>query len=212
MRLADVQAMLDNPNIKAIFAMRGGHGCAQIVDDLDFTNFLQHPKWVIGFSDVTTLHLQLHQLGVISVHGVMPKQFPDSAYKTSIASLRETLFKGKAIISAKATSSNRLGAAQAPVIGGNIIIICSNLGTKLDVDTKGKILVLEEVGEKFYTIDRLMVPLKRSGKLQHLAGLVIGGITDLQDNPEMPFGQNHRRAYFGSRKRIYLSVSISYAH
>ena len=143
--------------------MRGGNGCAHIVDDLDFTNFLQHSKWVIGFSDVTTLHLQLHQLGVVSVHSVMPQQFPDPAYKTSIASLRETLFKGKAIISAKAISNNRLGAAQAPVIGGNIIIICSNLGTPLDVDTKGKILVLEKVGEKFYTIDRLIVQLKRSG-------------------------------------------------
>ena len=92
-------------------------------------------------------------------------------------------------MSAKPSNNNRLGEAQAPVIGGNMIIICSNIGTQLDVDTNGKILVLEEVGEKFYTIDRLMVQLKRSGKLEHLAGLVIGGITDLQDKPEMPFGK-----------------------
>lgn len=188
-RLADVQTMLDDPNIKAIFALRGGHGCARIVDDLDFTNFLQHPKWVIGFSDITTLHLQLHHIGAVSIHGVMPEHFPDPSYKSSIASLKTALFEGKATILAEPTSNNRLGEAKAPVVGGNLIIICSNIGTQLDVDTKGKILVLEEVGEKFYTIDRLMVQLKRSGKLQHLAGLVIGGITDLQDKPEMPFGK-----------------------
>lgn len=186
-RLADLQAMIDDPKIKAIFALRGGHGCARIVDDLDFTNFLQHPKWVIGYSDITTLHLQVHHVGAVSIHGIVAKHFLDPAYETSIESLRVALFEGKANIVAEPAINNRLGKAQALVVGGNLIIICSNIGTQLELDTKGKILVLEEVGENFYTIDRLMVQLKRSGKLQHLAGLVIGGITDLKDNPAMPF-------------------------
>ena len=188
-RLVDLQSMLDNPNIKAIFALRGGHGCARIVDDLDFTNFLQHPKWIVGFSDITTLHSQLHHLGVTSIHGEMPKHFPEPAYEPSINSLKVALFEGRATLVAEPTSYNRLGEAKAPVVGGNLTILCSNIGTKVDLNTKGKILVLEDIGEKLYTIDRMMVQLKRSGKLQHLAGLVIGGMEALQDKPDMPFGK-----------------------
>jgi len=182
--------MLDHLNTKAIFALRGGHGCARIIDHLDFTTFLNHPKWIVGFSDMTTLHAQLHNLGIISLHGEMPKHFPDPAYATSINSLKVALFEGKVTIVAVPTTHNRFGEAKAPVVGCNLTIICSNIGTKLDLNTKGKILVLEDVGEQLYAIDRMMVQLKRSGKLKHLAGLVIGGMEALQDNPNMPFGKN----------------------
>jgi len=108
LRLADLQSMLDNPNIRAIFAFRGGYGSARIVDSLEFNNFLKHPKWLIGFSDITTIHLRLHQLGVVSIHGEMPKHFPDPAYATSIHSLKVALFEGTAQITSKAQGYKRL--------------------------------------------------------------------------------------------------------
>lgn len=190
LRLVDLQAMLDNPNIRAIFALRGGHGTARIVDSLDFTYFLQHPKWLIGFSDITTLHLKVHQIGVASIHGEMPKHFPDPAYETSIHSLKIALLEGTTQLTGIPQIHNRLGQTIAPVVGGNLAIICSNIGTPTDLDTQGKILVLEEIGEQLYTIDRMMVQLKRAGKLQDLAGLVIGGMVAVKDATDMPFGKN----------------------
>lgn len=189
LRLVDLQSMLDNPNIRAIFAFRGGHGSARIIDSLEFTNFFKHPKWLIGFSDITTLHLKMHQLGVVSIHGEMPKHFPDPAYASSIHSLKVALFEGAAQITSKPQVYNRSGQTIAPVVGGNLATICSNIGTPTDLDTRGKILVLEDTGEQLYAIDRMIVQLKRAGKLQHLAGLIVGGMVAMKDSADMPFGK-----------------------
>jgi muramoyltetrapeptide carboxypeptidase len=190
LRLVDMQNMLDDPMIKAIFAYRGGHGTTRIIDALDFKIFLQSPKWMIGFSDFTAMHLKLHQLGVVSIHGEMPKHFPNNLYQSSINSLKLLLFTGQTQLTAKPNVHNRLGEALAPVVGGNLVVICANIGTDSDIDTKGKILVLEDVGEQLYALDRMMVHLKRAGKLQHLAGLIVGSMVGMQDKPNIPFGKS----------------------
>jgi muramoyltetrapeptide carboxypeptidase len=190
LRRADLQKMLDDPTIKAIIAYRGGYGSTRIMDDLDFSQFLQHPKWVIGFSDLTTIHLQLHQLGVVSIHGEMLWHFDDERYQSSWASLKALLFGKPVKIIAKPDIRNNLGEVQAPVVGGNMMMICTNIGTKSDLDTRGKILVLEEVDENLYALDRMMVQLKRTGKLDHLAGLIVGGMVTMKDKTQDPFGKD----------------------
>jgi muramoyltetrapeptide carboxypeptidase len=190
LRSSDVQAMLDDPNIKAIFAYRGGHGTTRIIDTLDFTQFLQHPKWLVGFSDITAMHLKLHQLGVVSIHGEMPRHFPDSLYQSSINSLKLALFKGVTKLTAKPNVNNRAGDASAPVVGGNLAVICANIGTEIDLDTRGKILVLEDIGEQLYAIDRMLVQLKRTGKLAHLSGLVVGSMVAMKDRLKDSFGKS----------------------
>jgi muramoyltetrapeptide carboxypeptidase len=190
LRRADLQNMLDDPTIKAIIVYRGGYGTTRIIDDLDFSQFLQHPKWFIGFSDLTTIHLQLHRLGVISIHGEMLWHFDDERYQSSWASLKDLLFGKPCKITAKPDVRNTLGEARAPVVGGNMMMICTNIGTSSDLDTKGKILVLEEVDETLYALDRMMVQLKRTGKLDDLAGLIVGGMVSMKDRTQDPFGKD----------------------
>ncbi|MEL6539239.1 MAG: LD-carboxypeptidase [Bacteroidota bacterium] len=174
-RVADLQHALDSPTIRAIFTFRGGYGMNRIIDGIDTQGLQRSPKWVIGFSDITTLLLKLHcQANVVGIHGEMALHFGMPAYKSSVESLRQLLFRGTAQLSAPAHLQNRLGRVKAPVVGGNLTTLCSHLGTNLELDTRGKILVLEDIGEKDYAIDRMMIQLKRAGKLQHLAGLVVG--------------------------------------
>ncbi len=189
-RAEDLQWALDDPTIKAVISLRGGYGTTRIVDQLDFTRFLKSPKWVIGFSDVTALHIRLHNLGVASVHGAMLMNFPSPAHKTSIDSLRTLLFEGTAHLTAPANSLNRLGAVTAPVVGGNLVLICNNMETLSALDTKNKILVIEEVGGYLYALDRIMVQLKRAGKLKDLAGLVVGKMVYMQDLSSLPMNKS----------------------
>ena len=187
-RWQDFQQMLDDPKLKAIICARGGYGTTRIIDRLDFTSFLKYPKWIVGFSDVTALHLKLHQLGIESIHSVMPIQFPKPEHEESIESLRRILFGEVGLIQAKASELNRLGSASGQAIGGNLSLLVDSLGTSTEVDTIGKILVIEEVGEYRYKLDRMFTQLKRARKLDHLAGLIIGHMTDIQDT-EISFGQ-----------------------
>ena len=189
-RIEDLQGALDDPTVKAVFALRGGYGTTRMVDQLDFTQFLKSPKWVIGFSDITTLLIQLHQLGTVSVHGEMPTNFLKPQYASSLASLKTLLFEGTARLTAHPSTLNSLGTVTAPVVGGNLTLLCNNLGTPSALDTNNKILVIEEVGEQLYALDRTMVQLKRTGKLRHLAGLVVGSMVDMKDDPNNPFGKS----------------------
>ncbi|MEM9417093.1 MAG: LD-carboxypeptidase [Bacteroidota bacterium] len=189
-RTGDLQWAFDDPTIKAIFTLRGGYGTTRIVDKLDFTQFLKHPKWVIGFSDITTLLIQLHQLDIVSVHGEVLKNFLKPQYTSSIASLKTLLFEGTAQLTASPSQLNRVGIVTAPVVGGNLTLLYNNLETPSALDTNKKILVIEEVDEHLYALDRVMVQLKRTGKLQHLAGLVIGGMVAMKDEPSNPFGKS----------------------
>lgn len=188
-RLSDFHHMLDSPSIDAIFCARGGYGTTRILDQLDLSEFIKNPKWILGFSDITALHLRLHQLGVPSIHGCMPAQFSNPGYAVSVERLRQLLFSDQPIeVLADANHYNRSGVASGIIIGGNLSLVVDALGTSTEPDTAGKILVLEEIDEQLYKIDRMFTQLKRAGKLSQLAGLVIGHMTDLKDT-ELPFGQ-----------------------
>ena len=186
-RLADLQSMLDDPSIKAIIFARGGYGTTRILDQLNFDSFLKKPKWICGFSDITSLHLKLQALGVQSIHATMPVLFSKPESALSVESLNQILV-GKSIpLEAAFNSKNIIGKATGPMVGGNLSLIVDSLGTSSEIDTTNKILVIEEIEEYLYRVDRQLVQLKRAKKLQSLAGLVVGHLTDIKD-PEY-FGE-----------------------
>lgn len=187
-RFDDLQEMLDDPNIKAIIAARGGYGTTRFLDKIDFTPLMRDPKWLIGFSDVTALHLKLFKLGIKSIHATMPILFSNRDGASSIESLRKILVGESPIISAESNQSNKFGKVTAQAMGGNLSLIVDSIGTSCDPDTNGKILILEEIDEYFYKVDRMMMHLKRSGKLDNLAGLIVGHMTDMKDL-KLPFGE-----------------------
>lgn len=188
-RRHDLQAAFDNPEIKAIFAARGGYGTVRIIDQLDFQTFKKHPKWIIGFSDITVLHSHLHhRVGVCSIHGQMPKSF-DSSTKEALASLKHALFGDLIDFQyTQHTFPNRPGEGVGQLIGGNLAILHSILASPSDGSYDNKILFIEDVGEQHYNIDRMLWSLKRANKLAKLQGLIVGGFTSLKDN-DPPFGQ-----------------------
>ena len=187
-RCSDFQQMIDDPEIKAIVCARGGYGTTRIIDALDFSSLYKNPKWIVGFSDVTALHLKLFKAGIKSVHGTMPLLFSNVESSSSIESLRRSLVGESEVITSKPNPLNKFGKATAQVMGGNLSLVVDAIGTANDPDTNGKILVLEEIDEYKYKIDRMLIHLKRSGKLDNLAGLVVGHMTDIKD-PELPFGE-----------------------
>jgi muramoyltetrapeptide carboxypeptidase len=189
-RLEDLQTALDDPECDAIICSRGGYGTVRIIDQLDFSAFLEKPKWLVGFSDITILHACLNNYNVSTIHGVMPRYFFDSEGKPGedLTSLMK-LITGEGInYGVKSTEFNRCGKANAELVGGNLSILTSLQGTTYDLDTEGKILFLEDIDEFLYHTDRMIHQLKLSGKLDHLAGLIVGDFTDMKDN-ESPFGK-----------------------
>ena len=186
-RAAVFQEYIDNEEIEAIWLARGGYGSIRIIDKLDFTKFLQHPKWIAGFSDSTVIHGKLSRLGVPSLHSPMPFYF---ANKTEVA--KRSLFNaltGKCLhYEFPANPLNRLGKMEGEIVGGNLSVLMGMNGSDIFPETDGKILFIEEVDEYIYHIDRMMRGLKRAGKLAHLKGLIVGGLTQIKDNTH-PFGQ-----------------------
>lgn len=189
-RLDELQAMLDDKNIHAILFGRGGYGMGRIVDKLNFTRFKKNPKWVIGFSDITVLHTHLSgKYNIASLHAPMAAAFNDEGFKNEyITSLKNALAGKKADYKTGPHPFNQKGKATGKLIGGNLALLANMIGTASDFDTKNKILFIEDIGEYLYSIDRMMYQLKRSGKLKKLAGLVLGGFTDMKDT-ERPFGK-----------------------
>ncbi|WP_134088091.1 LD-carboxypeptidase [Olivibacter sp. XZL3] len=187
LRAEDFQRMLDNDEIKAVFAARGGYGCVRMIDRVNFAHFALAPKWIIGFSDVTVIHSHIHRnYGIPTIHGQMPITIPD-ATKESLLSLKETLFGKNPLYEYTSTHKNILGETEGIVIGGNLALLINVLGSISDMDYDGKILFIEDVGEFYYAIDRMLWTLKRAGKLKNLKGLLVGGFTNLKDN-KVPFG------------------------
>jgi muramoyltetrapeptide carboxypeptidase len=189
-RLAELQAMMDEPSIKAILCARGGYGIGRIIDRLDFTSFKKNPKWIIGFSDVTVLHTHINKnLKIASLHSPMASAFNDGGFKNKyIRSLKKALEGKKSTYACKPHKYNKPGNAKAELVGGNLALLAHLIGTKSELQTKGKILFLEDIGEQLYNVDRMMYQLKRSGKLKDLAALIIGGFTDIEDT-QRPFGK-----------------------
>jgi muramoyltetrapeptide carboxypeptidase len=183
-RLADLQEAIDDPEIRAILCVRGGYGSTRIIDEIDFTNLRQHPKWLVGFSDITGILLAAYNFGVCSIHGTMPVHFGKETWKPSTENVRKTLFEGMGPMSAPADPANRFGSGAGKLIGGNLSIIADSLGTSSEIVTPGCILLLEEIDEDLYRLDRILTHLKRTGKFNHLAGLAMGHMSDLRDTSD----------------------------
>lgn len=189
-RLNELQAMLDSENIQAILCGRGGYGVSRIIDRLDFTKFKKKPKWIIGYSDITALHSHLHtNLKIASLHSPMAAAFNDGENKNGfIASLHKAITGKQSNYKSAVHIFNKKGITNGELVGGNLSLLCHLIGTKSDINTKNKILFIEDIGEYIYSIDRMLLQLKRSGKLDKLAGLIIGGFTDIKDT-DRPFGK-----------------------
>jgi muramoyltetrapeptide carboxypeptidase len=187
-RKADLQRYLDDPNIKAIIAGRGGYGTIRIIDDLDFTEFSKNPKWLVGFSDITVLLSHAFSaLEVQSIHAQMPYTF-DTSTADALASLKDSLFGSPVSHRYQSTFANRDGMAEGLLIGGNLSLLVAVEGSVSEMDYDDKILFLEDVGEHEYAIDRMMRILKRKGKLNKLKGLIVGAFNEIAEE-KIPFGQ-----------------------
>ncbi|NLN73959.1 MAG: LD-carboxypeptidase [Bacteroidales bacterium] len=189
-RAADLQSAMDNIEVDAILCARGGYGTVRIIDKIDFTNFKKNPKWICGYSDVTVLHSHIHNLGIETLHATMPLNFPENgdvnrAMETLINSLKgessDYVFKPEKL--------SKQGEVEAEICGGNLSILYSLMGSSSEIDTEGKILFIEDLDEYLYHIDRMMMNLKRAGKLDKLSALIVGGMNDMNDN-KVPFGKS----------------------
>jgi muramoyltetrapeptide carboxypeptidase len=189
-RLEDLQAMLDDDGVNAILCARGGYGTSRIIDQLSFRKFKKSPKWIIGFSDITVLHAHINRnCKIATLHAPMVAAFNDEGYMNEyVLSLKNTMEGKPAAYQTVPHTFNNKGKAEGPLVGGNLALIAHLIGTRSELKTRGKILFLEDLGEHLYSIDRMFVQMKRSGKLDDLAGLIIGGFTDMKDT-DRPFGK-----------------------
>ncbi|GAO44935.1 S66 peptidase family protein [Flavihumibacter petaseus] len=188
-RLADLQEMLDDPGIAAILCGRGGYGTSRIIDRLSFKKFRKHPKWVIGFSDITVLLAHIgRRYSIAAMHAPMAGAFANGEFANVwVQSLKAALAGKKGRYTTAPHPFNIPGKVTAPLAGGNLSLLAHMIGTPSMPKTRGRILFLEDLGEYLYAIDRMMVQLRRSGVLEGIGGLVLGGFTDLKDT-DRPFG------------------------
>lgn len=203
LRAADMQRFIDDDSIKAIIAARGGYGTIRMIDKVNFDRLKENPKWVIGFSDITLFHAHLYaNYGLQTIHGQMPVNIPDASAK-SLQSLKNALFGHELSYHYKPNGQQKTGTARGELTGGNLSLLIASLGSVSDFNYDGKILFIEDVGEYLYAIDRMIRTLDRAGKLKNLAGLIVGGFTEIKDN-DIPFGQ--------TVPEIVLKVVKNYAY
>jgi muramoyltetrapeptide carboxypeptidase len=190
-RADELQAMMDDSSINAILFGRGGYGMSRIIDQLNFKKFKKHPKWLIGFSDITVLHMHLFsRYKIASLHAPMAAAFNEGVFENeSIQSLQKALKGNKAKYQCPAHTGNKPGSATGKLIGGNLALLAHVIGTASDYNTKNCLLFIEDIGEYLYNADRMLYQLKRSGKLDAVSGLIFGGFTDMKDT-DRPFGKN----------------------
>jgi muramoyltetrapeptide carboxypeptidase len=188
-RLADLQEMTDDPSVKAVFCSRGGYGLSRIIDKIDFSHLKANPKWFSGFSDITVLHMWLNEVcGIISIHGEMPLNFNNSEKtEDTLISLKKSLF-GELIGHEWEGNFHKKSNTEGLVTGGNLSLLYGLTGTRGEPTTKGRILFIEEVGEYYYHLDRMLTSLKLAGKLKELAALIFGGMSKMEDS-RIPWGK-----------------------
>lgn len=186
-RLTEFQEMIDDPTIKAIFCSRGGYGITRFLDRLELNSILEKPKWIVGFSDITALHLKLNQYQIESIHGLMPVQFDYDGVSNSIDSLYKILFESRSMYDVSVIEASIEGEVEAELVGGNLSLICESLGTASEINTDDKILFIEEIDEYLYKLDRMLNQLKRAGKFDKLKGVLLGDFSKMKDT-EIPFG------------------------
>lgn len=187
-RAADLQAGIDHPEAKAIVCARGGYGCVRIVDQLQWANMLREPKWLIGFSDITVFHHRLFKLGIQSIHGTMPLNFEKNSPE-ALQTLVEAMTGSQKPLTWNKNPNNRIGKANGKLIGGNLSILYSLIATSDAYFFEGNILFLEDLAEHYYHLDRMFFSLRKSGILDRISGLIIGGMTDMEDTT-IPFGMS----------------------
>lgn len=211
-RAESFQWALDDPSIKAVFCARGGYGSARMIDKVDFSSLRTHPKWIVGYSDVTVIHSHIHSLvGIESLHATMPINISPTDLTTpspAVQSLKKALFFGLEQYDFPSHALNRHGDTIGPLVGGNLSILYSLIGTPSDLDTDGKILFIEDLDEYLYHIDRMMMNLKRAGKLANLRGLIVGAMSDMHDNA-IPFGKSAEEIVWDSVKDYSYPVCMA---
>ena len=210
-RRTDIQKMLDNPEIKAIISARGGYGCVRIIDKIDFSFFLENPKWLIGFSDITVFHAHINaNINIPTIHGTMPVFFKENTLNAT-ESLRDIILKGSMKYQIK-SPKNKLcknGKAKGQLIGGNLSILYSLCGTDSLGETKGKIVFLEDLSEYTYHIDRMVQNLKRNYFFKNIAGLIIGSFTQIKEGP-IPFGKSPEEIIFELCKESDIPIFTNF--
>lgn len=189
-RLEDFQEALDDDSVQAILCGRGGYGVSRIIDNIDWTKFKSNPKWIIGFSDITVFHCHLlSQFNTVSIHSSMSAAFDDDRYKNDyIQSIRKAITGEKLLFSCETHEFNKQGEVKGELVGGNLSLLAHLIGSKSDINTNGKILFIEDIGEYIYNIDRMLIQLERAGKFNNLKALIAGGFTDMKETT-IPFGQ-----------------------
>jgi muramoyltetrapeptide carboxypeptidase len=182
-RLSDVQNAFDNPEIKAVFFARGGYGSVRIIDNISFTKFIKKPKWLVGYSDITVFHQHVNSnFGIATCHGTMPLNMIKSELNhQSTKALIDLLFNIPSLISCNYHKLNNLGKTKSEIVGGNLSVLCSLIGTNSFIDPAGRILFIEDICEELYHLDRMMFQLKKTGILNKLEGLIVGGFTGMTD-------------------------------
>ena len=188
LRATDFQEMIDNPSIKAIWAAKGGYGTVRIIDRIDFTKFKKKPKWVAGFSDITVLHSHLNNMNIETIHSFMALN-AGTANSQVIESLRKALFGEKLEYHIPTHPFNKIGTAKGELVGGNLSVLYSVMGSKSAIDYKDKILFIEDLDEYLYHIDRMMMNLKRNGYFDGVKAVIVGGMSSMNDN-EIPWGKD----------------------
>jgi len=179
-RTADFQFGLDNPEVKAIVCVRGGYGCIRILDRLQWAGFLRHPKWIVGFSDITLFHQRLQRFGIPSIHSTMPLNFKNNSDE-SLATLLSALKGETNPVYCEYVEENKPGTAEGILVGGNLSILYSLLGTDDHIDYSNTILFIEDLAEQLYHIDRMLHAFEKAGIFDRIKGLIVGGMTDLED-------------------------------
>ena len=207
-RTASINELIEDNSVNAILCARGGYGSVRIVDHINWEALQHSPKWICGYSDVTVLHARLNQLGIASLHSTMPINFKTNS-EEALSSFVNALLGQPVSLNADGHELNKQGSASGQLVGGNLSILYSLLGSRDQMDTNGKILFIEDLDEYLYHIDRMMQALKRAGMLDNLAGLVIGGMSDMNDNA-IPFGSSAEQSIYNAVKDYKYPVAFNF--